>query len=259
MENLILTIDGSIATITLNRPEKLNALDENLFSALDKTIDILENKEEVRCVIISGSKDKAFAAGGDIGVIESLTTVESYNYSRKAQGIIQKITHSNKVYIAAVSGYALGGGFELALGCDLIYATEDAKFGFPEVKLGILPGFGGTQRLPRLIGKSKAKEIMFTGKIISAQEAKEASIVLDIKPTKDELLQHINSIANAIAENAPLAVALAKRAIEEGLNLSEEEALKYESTLFGITVSTEDAKEGLKAFLDKRKPVFKNR
>jgi enoyl-CoA hydratase len=259
MDSLILDIEGKVAIITINRPEKLNALSEEVFNELDKTIDLLDDNENISCVVVTGAGEKAFVSGGDISVIKNLTTVESYNYSRKAQEIIQKISHSSKVYIAAVNGYALGGGFELALGCDFIYASQNAKFGFPEVKLGILPGFGGTQRLPRTIGKNAAKELMFTGKIIDANKAKELGIVLEITKTTKELIGYAKNTAKTISENAPVAVALTKRAIEEGMGLPEDEAMKYESTLFGIAVSTEDAKEGTEAFFEKRKPKFKNR
>ena len=259
MDSLLLSIENKVAFITINRPDKLNALSKEVFYELNETIDSLEKNEDISCVVITGSGEKAFVSGGDIGVIKNLDPAGSYNYSKKAQKIIQKITQSGKVYIAAVNGYALGGGFELALGCDFIYAAENAKFGFPEVKLGIIPGFGGTQRLSRIIGKNAAKELIFTGKIINAGKAKELGIVLEIKSSKDELLKFAKDTAQTIAQNAPIAVALAKRAVEQGINMPEDEAFELESTLFGISVSTNDAKEGMKAFFEKRKPNFINR
>ncbi len=259
MNNLLLDIKEGVGFLTINRPDKLNALDMDTINELNDTIKSIENNNQIRCIIITGAGSKAFIAGADISFMKSLTPVEAYEFSRKGHKILQSISDSKKVYIAAVNGYALGGGFEMALACDFIYASNNAKFGFPEVTLGILPGFGGTQTLARITGKNIARELIFTGKMVSAEYAKAVGVVVDVAQTQEELMQLANNTAIKIVNNGPLGISMAKKAINNGFNLTQDEALKYEGTLFGMVFSTEDAKEGLTAFIEKRKAEFKNR
>ncbi len=259
MKNLLLDVENGVGILTINRPDKLNALDLETINELGEAIESIEHDDSIRCVILTGAGSKAFVAGADISFMKNLNSVEAYEFSRRGQKLIQAMSDSSKVYIAAVNGYALGGGFELALGCDFIYASSNAKFGFPEVTLGILPGFGGTQNLSRITGKNIARELIFTGKMIDAAYAKEIGVVNEVKETREELLGYSKATAEKILSNGPVGISLAKKAINNGFNLPEEEAYKYESTLFGMVFATEDAKEGLSAFLEKRKPAFKNR
>ncbi len=259
MKNLLLEVKDGVGVLTINRPDKLNALDLETINELGETIESIESNNSVRCVILTGAGSKAFVAGADIAFMTNMNSVDAYEFSRRGQKVIQAMADSSKVYIAAVNGYALGGGFELALGCDFIYASSNAKFGFPEVTLGILPGFGGTQNLSRITGKNIARELIFTGKMIDAAYAKEIGVVNYVAENQEELMNYSKETAKKILSNGPVGISLAKKAINNGFNLPEDEAYKYESTLFGMVFATEDAKEGLKAFVEKRKPEFKNR
>ncbi len=259
MKNLLLETEGNITTLTINRPDKLNALDLETIKEFDEAIASIEENNDIRCVIVTGAGDKAFIAGADIEFMKNLNSIEAYEFSRKGHKILQAISDSKKVYIAAVNGYALGGGFEMALACDFIYASKNAKFGFPEVTLGIMPGFGGTQTLARITGKNIARQLIFTGSMIDADYAKSVGVVVDVKENKEELLALAQKTAAKIANNGPIGVAMAKKAINNGYNLTPDEAYKYEGTLFGVLFATKDAKEGLSAFIEKRKPEFKNK
>ncbi len=259
MGNLILSVEDGVGVLTVNRPEKLNALDMDTIAELSDVVRKIEEDDSVKCVIVIGAGEKAFIAGADISSMKELTPVEAQEFSRRGQMVIRAMTSSKKVYIAAVNGYALGGGFEVALGCDFIYASKNAKFGFPEVTLGILPGFGGTQNLPRVVGKGVARELILTGKMVDAEQAKDMGIVVEVKDSVSELLAFSKDVASRITKNGLLGVAFAKRAINDGFSMSEEEALRYENSLFGVVFSTEDAKEGLAAFVEKREPEFRNK
>ncbi len=252
-----LDIKNGIGYIVINRPDKMNALNIEAFYELDKAIDETNTNKEVRVSIITGSGDKAFAVGGDINLLKELTPIKAVQFSRFVQSTFYKIEQSEKPYIACVNGYALGGGFELALFCDFIYATENAKFGLPEVSLAIIPGFGGTQNLPRLIGKNIAKELTFTAKMITAEEAKDLRIVSKVFKDKDKMMKYAAETAERIIQNGPIAVGLAKKAIVNGADMTKEKALEYEASLFGMAFSTKDAKEGLEAFILRRKPRYK--
>ncbi len=252
-----LDVKDGIGYIVINRPEKLNALSIEAFYEIDKAIDEIDKSKEIRVCIVTGSGDKAFAVGGDINLLKELTTIKAVQFSRFVQSTFYKIEQSEKPFIACVNGYALGGGFELALFCDFIYATENAKFGLPEVSLAIIPGFGGTQNLPRLVGKNIAKELTFTAKMITAEEAKELGIVSKVFKDKDKMMKYAEETAERIIQNGPIAVGLAKKAITNGADMPKEKALEYEASLFGLAFSTKDAKEGLEAFLPKRKPNYK--
>lgn len=258
MGKVILEVKDGIGYLTINRPDKLNALNNEVLSELNTIIDEVNKNSKIKVVIVTGSGDKAFVAGADIAFMKDLTPKGAVDFARLGQEIFFKMEQSEKPFIACVNGYALGGGFELALACDFIYATENAKLGFPETGLAIIPGFGGTQNLSRLVGKNIAKELIFTAKMISANEAKELRIVSQVFKTKDEMIKYAEDVAKQIMKNGPIAVGLAKRAIADGFDLTKEDGLKYEASLFGVAFSTNDAKEGLTAFLEKRKPEYKN-
>lgn len=254
--NVLFEAKHSIGYLTINRPDKLNALNLDTIMELKALLLKIEQDKSVNCVIVSGAGEKAFVAGADIEYMQKLTPAEALDFARVGQQTLHLMETSNKPYIACVNGYALGGGFEVALSCDIILAQTTAKFGFPEVGLGIIPGFGGTQNLPRLVGKSIAKELIFSAQMIDALKAKELGIVSEVYQTKEELLSAAETLANQILKNGPLAVGLAKRAIVDGYNLSKEDGLKYEASLFGVVFSSNDAKEGLSAFVQKRKPNY---
>jgi enoyl-CoA hydratase len=225
---------------------------------LDHALHDLEQDLAVKVIVITGTGEKAFVAGGDIKEMTNMDTLEALVFARKGQQVINYIERMTTPVIAAVKGYALGGGFELALACDFIYASDNAKFGLPEVTLGVIPGFGGTQNLARLIGPNKAKELIFSGKILSAQQAREWGIVNAVFPTED-LLDKVIEIARMIARNGMTAVACAKDVIINGLNMPKDGGLLYESSRFAALFSTEDQKEGMQAFIAKRKAEFKGK
>lgn len=257
-ETLLTEITDGVATITINRPKALNALNTGVLKELITALSESENDSATSVVILTGSGEKAFVAGADIKEMVSMNSKQAFDMSRLGVKIIEIVDRMSKPVIAAVNGFALGGGFEIALACDFIYASDNAKFGFPEVTLGVIPGLGGTQTLPRLVGPAVAKELIFSGKIIGAAEAKEFGIVNCIC-ARDSLMTTVKELASKIASNGGQAVALAKDALFTGMNLSKEDAVRYESGLFGIAFSTEDQKEGMRAFIEKRKAVFKNR
>ncbi|PMP63841.1 MULTISPECIES: enoyl-CoA hydratase/isomerase family protein [Desulfurella] len=254
--NILFESQNGTGYITINRPDKLNALNIDTINELKETILKVDQDKTIKCVIITGSGEKAFVAGADIEYMQKLTPNQALEFARLGQETLHLMETSGKPFIACVNGYALGGGFEVALSCDIILAQSNAKFGFPEVGLGIIPGFGGTQNLSRLIGKSLAKELIFSAKMIDASKAKELGIVSEVYQSKEELLQAGKALSEQIQKNAPLAIALAKRAIVDGYNLTKEDGLRYEASLFGVVFSSNDAKEGLSAFVEKRKPNY---
>lgn len=253
-----LEFDNNIAIITLNRPEVMNALNSQLLDELANSIDELAKRKEIKVCIITGAGDTAFVAGADIKELNTLTPFDASNFSIKGEGIKQKMDAAGIPFISAVNGFALGGGCELAMTCDIIIASEDAKFGQPEINLGIIPGFGGTQRLTRLVGKNKAMELVLTGDIITAQEAKDIGIVNKVVQ-KTELMKEAKKLANKIASKSKTAILMAKRAIDYGIETDLNTALEIERDAFAVLFSTEDHREGLKAFVEKRKPVFIDR
>ncbi len=254
--------DDGIAILTVNRPEKLNALNRATMEEINDVITKIHEKrdggEHVRALIITGAGEKAFIAGADIQELNKLSPVEAYWYTRWGQSVLDKIEGSPVPVIAAINGYALGGGCELAMACHIRMAVPEAKFGQPEVKLGLIPGYGGTQRLARLIGAGRAIEWVTTGQFYSAEEAYRVGLVNRIVP-KDELIPEAIKLAQTICGNGPVAVSLAIRAVVEGVRLPLGEALKYEASLFSLTAATEDMKEGTSAFLEKRTPQFKGK
>ncbi|MCD4721503.1 MAG: enoyl-CoA hydratase/isomerase family protein [Desulfobacula sp.] len=255
-ENIILEVDSPIATIFFNRPKALNALNNALFDELDLALDQVKNNTDIRVLILTGSGGKAFVAGADIAELVKMNPLEGKSFSRKGQKVFSKIEDLPIPAIAAVNGFALGGGLEAALGCDFIYASDKALFGLPEITLGLIPGFGGTQRLARRIGVNRAKELIFTGKNIKAQEAFEYGIVNKIIE-HDKLMEEVLKTANLIASRGKVALRSAKGVIQNGLNTDIETGCRIENDVFGLNMSSEDAKEGTHAFLEKRKPVFK--
>jgi len=255
-QTLLVNTKDRVATITINRPDKLNALNAQCKDELKDLFTNLKTNPDVDVVIITGNGEKAFVAGTDIGELASLDAEAGKDFASHGQSIFDQIQHLGKPVIAAVNGYALGGGCELALACHLRIASENAKFGQPEVNLGVIPGYGGTQRLSRLIGVGKAMEIILTGIQIDAQEALRIGLVNKVVPLS-ELRPTAESTAKAITAKGQLAVRMALKAINASMEMPLSEGLNVEASLFGECCNTQDAKEGVKAFLEKRKPEFK--
>jgi enoyl-CoA hydratase len=250
--------DGAIAIITLSRPEALNALNSQLLGELGLCLDELKQHKELKVCILTGAGEKAFVAGADIKELGVLDPFGATAFSMKSDVIKQKMDELGIPFIAAVKGFALGGGCEIAMACDMIMASDDAKFGQPEINLGIIPGFGGTQRLTRLVGKGMAAELVLTGDIITAQQAKEIGLVNRVVP-KDKLMDEVKAVAARIVSKSKTAIVMAKRAIDYGIETDLKTALEIERNAFAVLFSTEDHAEGLKAFIEKRKPVFKDK
>lgn len=245
---------GAVTYLTMNRPEKLNALDASVLSELGRRLEEIESRTETRCVILTGA-GKAFVAGADIAAMQELDEVAATRFAKEGQGIFAKIEELRSPVIAAVNGFALGGGCELALACDFIVASERAVFGQPEVKLGVIPGFGGTQRLSRRLGVGLARELCYTGRLIKADEAKQLGLVNHVV-APDALLPECEKLALTIAEMGPLAVSAAKRTILMGEGQPLSEANDGEAKAFGSLFGSRDQSEGMRAFLEKRTPVF---
>ena len=258
LENVLYEKKGPIAYVTLNRPNVLNALSHAVFSELKEVFGDARDEASVRGVILTGSGDKAFAAGADIAEMSTSTGVQAEESTRHAQAVTELIENLGKPVVAAVNGFALGGGCELAMACTIRIASENAKFGQPEVKLGIMPGAGGTQRLPRLIGKGRALQLILTGEIINVQEAYRIGLINEVVPPAN-LIPRAEAILNQINSNAPLGVKFSIDAVNKGLDGSVSEGLLIEASLFGICAGSEDKKEGTTAFLAKRAPQFQGR
>ena len=257
-ENILYDVKDHIARITFNRPAVLNALSPNTVSELGEALDAARNDAQVRVVILTGAGEKAFVAGADINELAKRTPVDGKEYSLLGQEVLRRLETLGKPSIAAINGFALGGGCEMALACTLRIASKTARIGQPEVKLGIIPGYGGSQRLPRLCGKGVAHELILTGEMISADEALRIGLVNHVVEPAD-LLPAAEKIAQKIIANAPLAVKYAMEAVEHGMEMTQEEGIFLEATLFGICCSTEDMREGTRAFLEKRPPKFQGR
>lgn len=257
-ENLLVQEKQATAILTLNRPETMNAFDFALLHALQAQVHILRQSREIRAVIITGAGDKAFCSGADLKERRQLSPEQVKEYIYTIRDLFTEIENLSKPVIAAVNGVALGGGTELALACDIRYAAEQATLGLTETKLAIIPGAGGTQRLPRLVGRSRAKEMIFTGRRIQAQEAERIGLVNAVCPG-GQLLQICMETAAAICENGPLAVQQAKYAINVGLETDISTGLAVESNAYWLTIPTEDRLEGLAAFREKRKPVYQGK
>jgi enoyl-CoA hydratase len=256
-EDLIFKKEGSIATITVHREKALNALNSAVLQRLEEILSDLEKDDEIVVAVITGTGQKAFVAGADIKAVKEAGD-KRRELARRGQDLFLKIRNSDKIFIAAVNGYALGGGCELALACDIRIASENATFGFPEAKLGLMPGFGGTQLLPRLIGTGRAKYMMFTGEMLTANEAYEFGLVEKVCRLED-LAAETNALAKKIAGNGPLSVKACKRAVDAGMELSLRKAIDLELEEYDQVARSGDAEEGIDAFLEKRKPNFKGK
>jgi enoyl-CoA hydratase/carnithine racemase len=256
--NILYEKKGAIAYVTLNRPKVMNALSHATWENLQAAFEDAREDGAIHGVILTGAGDKAFIAGADIGELAHVSAVEAERSSAYGQKVLNLIENLGKPVIAAINGFALGGGCETAMACTIRLAVEGAKFGQPEVKLGVIPGGGGTQRLPRLIGKGRALQLILTGEMISAQEAFRIGMVNEIVPAAD-LISRAETILKQIFANAPLAVKYSLEAVNNGLETTLAEGLALEASLFGLCAGTEDKKEGTSAFLEKRKPQFQGR
>jgi enoyl-CoA hydratase len=254
--NIIESLDDGIETITFNRSKALNALNTALLEELSAALDSVAGNENTRVLVLTGSGDKAFVAGADIKELAGLSALQAKCFANKGQSVINKIVELPIPVIAAVNGYALGGGMEIALACDFIYAAESANLGLPETTLGLIPGFGGTQRLPRLVGPNQAKELIYTGKIITAAEALAIGLVNRVVAPGD-LMESVTETARTMATKGRISLRAAKEAVNYGLDTNLVAGLKIEQDAFAICMVSEDAREGTRAFIEKRQPVFK--
>jgi enoyl-CoA hydratase/carnithine racemase len=257
-ENILIEKKNSIAYVTVNRPKVLNALNMATMEDLRRAFHDIKQDSAIRVVIMSGSGEKAFIAGADIGELAKNDAVAAKEYTHRGQSVLNLIENLGKPVIACINGFALGGGCEIAMACTMRLASENAKFGQPEVKLGIIPGYGGTQRLPRLVGKGIAMQLVLAGEMITAQEAHRIGLVNEVVAAAD-LVPRAEAIAQKIIANAPLAVQWAMEAVNKGMEMTLSEGLYLEATLFGLCCATEDKKEGTSAFLEKRAAQFKGK
>jgi len=255
-QNLILEKNNSIITITINRPDKLNALNHLTLEELNATFKEIEQDKQIKGIILTGAGNKAFVAGADISEIRHFDLIDGKEFARFGQQVFTDIENCTKPVIALVNGFALGGGCELAMACHIRIASENAKFGQPEVNLGLIPGYGGTQRMPRLIGKGRALELLLTGNMISATRAYEIGLVNLVVPA-EELNSSGDKMMQTILTKAPLATEYVIESVNRGLNLILEQGIKLEADYFGMSCSSNDMKEGTSAFLEKHKPEFK--
>jgi len=258
LKNVILEKEGNLAIVTINRPKALNALNSETLADLDVVITDLENDNNIYCVILTGSGEKSFVAGADISEMKDLNEDQGKDFGILGNRVFRRLENLEKPVIAAISGFALGGGCELAMSCDIRIASEKAKFGQPESGLGITPGFGGTQRLPRIVGMGKAKELIYTGAIVKADEALRIGLVNKVV-NLESLMEEAISMANMIIANAPIAVKLCKDAINRGMQVDMDSAIKIEAEDFGKCFNTEDQVEGMSAFVERRSKNFRNK
>ncbi|HXD30216.1 MAG TPA: enoyl-CoA hydratase-related protein [Pyrinomonadaceae bacterium] len=257
-ENVLFEKKNGIAYVTLNRPKVLNALNHATWNDLQAAFEDARDDETVRGVILTGAGDKAFIAGADISELATVSAVQAEKSSSYGQEVLNLIENLGKPVIAAINGFALGGGCETAMACTIRLASENAKFGQPEVKLGLLPGGGGTQRLPRLVGKGRALQLILSGGIISASEAYRIGLVNEVVPTA-ELIPRAEALLGEISANAPIAIKYSLEAVNKGMETSQTEGLALEASFFGLCAGTEDKGEGTRAFLEKRAPQFHGR
>jgi enoyl-CoA hydratase len=247
--------DAGIALITINRPQKLNALSGEVVSELGDAFDRVAADNGIRASILTGSGEKAFVAGADINELAAMSPVDARRLALRGQRILRRLETCGKPSVAAVNGFALGGGLELAMACTVRFASDNAKLGQPEVKLGIIPGYGGTQRLPRLVGRGRALEILLSGEPIGAEEAYRIGLVNAVVP-QAELMTFSKAWVGKVLDNGPVALGLVLEAVDTGLNMGLEDGLRLEAAAFAVSAATEDRIEGTRAFLEKRKPAF---
>ena len=257
-DNLLIERDEATAIVTINRPKVLNALNSQTLDELRRAILELKQDDSVRVVILAGAGEKSFVAGADINELAVQTPAGGREHALAGQHVLDLIENMGKPVIAAINGYALGGGCELAMACTLRLAADTAKLGQPEIALGLIPGYAGTQRLPRLVGKGKAMEMILTGAPIAADEAQRIGLVNRVVPAV-ALIAEARALAAQLAKNAPIAMRYIINAVNQGVEIPFAEACQYEATLFGLVASTDDMKEGTTAFLEKRKPTFRGR
>jgi len=257
-QTIELQIEGGIATIMLSRPKALNALNFAMVGELEQAVQQVRDDPTVRVVVITGAGEKAFAAGADITEFKGMSAVDAWMFTQRIQRLYLEIERLAKPVIAAVNGFALGGGCELMMACDIVYASERAKIGQPEVNLGIIPGAGGTQRLSRLIGKQRAKELVLTGDMIGAEEAWNLGLLNKVI-AHDQLMTEVKKLAEKLAAKGAVALKAAKEAVEEGYDIELERGIANEGKLFGLCFGTEDKVEGVNAFLEKRPPQFRGK
>ncbi len=258
LENLLIETDGGVATITVNRPKVLNALNAQTLDELRRAVLALKEDDTVRCVIITGAGDRSFVAGADINELSVQTPVAGRDHALRGQHIFDLVENMGKPVIAAINGFALGGGCELAMACTMRVAAESARLGQPEINLGIIPGYAGSQRLARLIGRGRAMELLLTGDHVTAAEAYRLGLVNRVVPAA-ELMSEVRKLAVSLASKAPVAVRYVIDAVNKGLEMPFADAQMFEATLFGLVSTTEDMREGTRAFLEKRKAEFKGR
>jgi enoyl-CoA hydratase len=254
-QHLLLSVQDRIATLTVNRPDKLNALNSALIGELGSAIDELQAREDVAGIILTGA-GRAFVAGADISELAAVSALEGKRLARRGQEIFRRFEISPKPTVAAVNGFALGGGCELAMSCQMRIASEAAKFGQPEVKLGLIPGYGGTQRLPRLVGRGRALQLLLTGEMIDAAEAYRIGLVNRVV-AGDQLISSATALLQQMLTNAPLGLAACIEMVDRGLEMPLDDALSLEATQFGVLIATNDTAEGTRAFLEKRAPRFR--
>ncbi len=247
--------EKGVALITVNRPEKLNALSSAVIVELREAFERIHSDPAIRAAILTGAGEKAFVAGADINELAALSAVELRAYALRGQAALRLLETCGKPSVAAVNGFALGGGLELAMACTVRFASENARLGQPEVKLGIVPGYGGTQRLPRLVGRGRALEMLLSGEPVTAAEAYRIGLVNAVRP-QSELLAHSREWLEKVLANGPVAVALTLEAVDAGLDANLDAGLRLEAAAFGVTAATEDRREGTRAFLEKRRPAF---
>jgi enoyl-CoA hydratase len=257
-ENLLIERDGGVLVVTINRPEKLNALNTKTVTELGQVMDEAASDAAVHAIVLTGSGEKSFVAGADINELAVQTPVSGREHARSGQRVFDRIERLGKPVVAAVNGFALGGGCELAMACTLRIASDTAKFGQPEINLGLIPGYAGSQRLPRLVGRGRALEMLLTGAQITAEEAHRIGLVNKVVPAAS-LMTEARALAHTLGAKAPVAVRYILEAVAGGLEMSFADAQDYEATLFGLVSTTDDMREGTRAFLEKRKAAFQGR
>lgn len=255
-QNVRIERDGAIAVLTVDRPKALNAMDQATLRELRAAAEALDAEPGIGVIVVTGAGEKAFVAGADIGEMLSMAPAQAEAHARHGQSVVGAFERARKPVIAAINGYALGGGLELALACDIRIASENAQMGLPEVSLAVIPGFGGTQRLARIVGEGRAKELVMTGRRVKAEEALAMGLVNKVVP-QAQLIEAAKQVARDILANGPVAVRLAKEVVHRGLSTTLDDGLLLEEKAFGLVFATRDQKEGMRAFLEKRKPTWK--